>query len=313
VLYRRRAATRVIDTVRSVVSGRSDNPLATGKAATARGEARDARVDLLVREHLPLVGHIVRQLAARYPRHVERDDLWSAGALGLVDAASRYDPSSGIPFSRYAAIRIRGAIIDSNRDRDWAPRSLRRHGRQIRSATERYEATHGRSPSAAQLAAALGLTEDDVLTHHADATRATVLHLDHPLEESDEPGSLGELIRECDEDALPEEALERMEMLGALREAIARLPEPHRTIVDRYYVRGHLLRDIAMDRGVTEARVSQLCLEAVHALRAFLGAVFDDVPAVPPGAPGRNFTPSPCSSWSVFWSWVSSPTCWFDP
>jgi RNA polymerase sigma factor FliA len=260
------------------------------RASRPEVEARASRpeVEALVREHLPLVGHIVRQIAARYPRHVERQELWSAGALGLVDAACLYDSSSGTPFPRYAAIRIRGAIIDSNRDRDWAPRSLRRHGRQVQAAIERFETAHVRAPSVAELAVLLGMTEDDLLAHRADANRATVLHLDHPLEDGDEPSSLADMVQESDEDALPEEALERTELVGALREAIARLPEPQRTVVDRYYVRGHLLRDIAADRGVTEARVSQICLEAVHALRAYLGMVFDDVPAVPLSAPGHR-------------------------
>ena len=67
----------------------------------------------LVAETLDLVGHIVAEVSVRYPRHVDRSELWNAGALGLVEASRRYDPDSGIPFARYAAIRIRGAIIDS--------------------------------------------------------------------------------------------------------------------------------------------------------------------------------------------------------
>ena len=74
----------------------------------------------LVTEHLPLVDQVVARVSARFPRHVDRDELRNAGRLGLVEAARRYDPSTEVPFDRYAAIRIRGAILDSTRSRDWA-------------------------------------------------------------------------------------------------------------------------------------------------------------------------------------------------
>ncbi len=91
----------------------------------------DSTANALVEEHLYLVQHIVNQLAVRYPRHVDRQELWAAGAAGLVDASRRYDPGAEVPFARYASIRIRGAIIDSTRSRDWATRSLRRRAREM--------------------------------------------------------------------------------------------------------------------------------------------------------------------------------------
>nr|NIR42216.1 FliA/WhiG family RNA polymerase sigma factor [Actinomycetota bacterium]NIS37397.1 FliA/WhiG family RNA polymerase sigma factor [Actinomycetota bacterium]NIT99261.1 FliA/WhiG family RNA polymerase sigma factor [Actinomycetota bacterium]NIU22859.1 FliA/WhiG family RNA polymerase sigma factor [Actinomycetota bacterium]NIU71827.1 FliA/WhiG family RNA polymerase sigma factor [Actinomycetota bacterium] len=79
--------------------------------------------DALVLESLDLVGAIVRELSARFPAHVDRGELWGAGALGLVEAARRFDPGTGVPFRRYAAIRIRGAVLDQTRRADWATRS----------------------------------------------------------------------------------------------------------------------------------------------------------------------------------------------
>ena len=102
----------------------------------------------LVTDHMDLVGHIVAEVSVRYPRHVDRSELWNAGALGLVEASRRFDPDSGIPFARYAAIRIRGAIIDSTRTRDWASRSVRRRLREIQEATKALEETNGASPGA---------------------------------------------------------------------------------------------------------------------------------------------------------------------
>ncbi len=100
----------------------------------------------LVREHLDLVGRTVAKVSARYPRHVDREELWNAGALGLVEAARRYNPDSGIPFERFAAIRIRGAIIDSTRTRDWASRSVRRRYREVEEATSALRDETGRDP-----------------------------------------------------------------------------------------------------------------------------------------------------------------------
>jgi RNA polymerase sigma factor FliA len=116
-------------------------------------------VNELVETHLHLVTHVVHQLAARFPRHVDRDELRGAGAAGLVDAAHRYDPTTGVPFARYASIRIRGAVLDATRSRDWATRRLRRDLREIEATTEQLEEKLSRRPDDAEVAAAMGTDE----------------------------------------------------------------------------------------------------------------------------------------------------------
>src|SRR4051812_12138591 len=98
------------------------SPKGTSTATTRENEG-------LVTEHLPLVGHIARETASRMPRHLGTDDLVGAGSLALVQAAHSYDPSLGVPFARFANTRIRGAMIDQMRQRDWASRSLRTRAR----------------------------------------------------------------------------------------------------------------------------------------------------------------------------------------
>lgn len=242
----------------------------------------------LVRDNLPVVQHVVNQLAARYPRHVDRHELWSAGALGLVDAARRYDPTMGIPFPRYASIRIRGAIIDASRDRDWAPRSLRRHARDIQAAADALEAEHSRRPTEAELAARLELTAEELRSRQTDLVHARILDLDREADDGEPGCALADSVREVDGDLLPDVALERRELVGALRLAVSLLPELHRQIIERYYFGGELLRDIAADRKVTEARISQMCLEGVQAIRAYFATVFEDVPEVSDKMPGRQ-------------------------
>ena len=241
----------------------------------------------LVTEHLYLVQHVVNSLASRFPRHVDRGELWSAGAHGLVDASRRYDPSTGIPFARYATIRIRGAILDSTRSRDWATRSLRREMRSVREAEGSFAEAHGRNPDSAELASALGMSAEKLSAHQAAAATANLLHLDHVIPGSDDGEStLVERLEERDSTALPEESLEQQELIGTTRSAVAHLPEVQREVVERYYFGGELLRDIADSMGVTEARISQIRSEALTAMRAYFGTAFDGVPEVATNTPG---------------------------
>jgi len=241
----------------------------------------------LVTEHLYLVQQVVNQLASRYPRHVDRSELWSAGAYGLVDASRRFDPDAGIPFPRYAAIRIRGAIIDSTRTRDWATRRLRRDIRTVREARDGFEVREGRAPSEAELAALLRIDVAELREHRASAANATLLHLDHPLPGTDSAETgLAARLEERERERLPEDAIEHNELVGTVRSAVSFLPEPQREVVERYYFRGELLRDIADSLGVTEARASQIRSEALDAMRAYFGNAFEGVMPVPPKAPG---------------------------
>ncbi len=240
--------------------------------------------DALVTEHLYLVQHVVNALASRYPRHIDRTELYSAGALGLVEAAHRFDDTAGVPFARYATVRIRGAMIDSTRTRDLASRRLRRTMRGVDAARQGFETSEGRAPTTAELAGLLGVGETELAQRQAAVRAATLLHLDQRAD--DDGATLGEGIEEGDREWLPEEAIEDRELVGSVRTAVAGLPAVQREVVDRYYFRGEMLRDIAADLGVTEARVSQIRSEAVTAMQSWFGASFEGVPAVAEGAPG---------------------------
>ena len=248
-----------------------------------------ADANALVEEHLYLVQHIVNQLAVRYPRHVDRQELWAAGAAGLVDASRRYDPATEVPFARYASIRIRGAIIDSTRSRDWATRSLRRRARELGDVARELEQQEGRAPTTTELATALGVSEDDVRDRQRASERATLLQLDQPV--SDGEGgveTLESMLSEQTQEYLPADNLEERELIGTMRVAVDQLDEPHRTVVQRYYFGGELLQDIAETLGVTEARVSQICSEALTAMRAWMATRFEGVPDVDARAPGAR-------------------------
>ena len=243
----------------------------------------------LVEANLHLVDHVVHQVASGFPRHVDRDELRGAGAAGLVDAAHRYDPDTGVPFARYASIRIRGAVLDATRTRDWATRRLRRDLRAIESATADLEDRLHRSPDDEEVAAELGLDVEVVRERQAAALTSSLLTLDRPIGDADgDTDALADRIVEEDDSWLPDRSLEHSELVGTLHTAIAHLPELPKQVLLEHHFEGRLLRDIADDLGVTEARASQLRHEALHALQAYFGTTFDGVPEVPENAPGKR-------------------------
>src|SRR5947209_7846564 len=136
---------------------------------------RQRELDQLIPGHLALVGDLVRELLARLPNHVSRDDLVSAGIAALAAAARGYDPGRGIPFRNFAATRIRGGLLDELRSLDWASRSVRSRARQVETVQQELTGTLGRRPSAQELAAALGLGVDELNSVDEDVQRAVVL------------------------------------------------------------------------------------------------------------------------------------------
>lgn len=240
----------------------------------------------LVVQTLDLVGHIVGELSARYPQHVDRSELRNAGALGLVEASRRFDPDSGVPFARYAAIRIRGAIIDSTRSRDWASRSVRRCLREIRQATAGLEDESGRMPEAAEVAAFLGISIEEFERRRTESVSSTVLHLDQKLDGED--ATLADRVEESSIFGSPESALEQRELRGTLAEAIRNLPAVQAEVVSRYYIDGNLLQDIAGEMALTEARVSQIRSEGLAALKAFFATQYDGIEPAADDAPGKR-------------------------
>ena len=132
----------------------------------------------LIRAHMPLVGHLVRDMLTRIPNHVHRDDLTSAGLHALVTAARGWDPDRGIPFHRFATTRIRGAILDELRRGDLLPRRVRQMARKITNAIRELE-TQGETASDARVAMKLGVTPE-----HYRTGLAHLVHVDvEPLDE----------------------------------------------------------------------------------------------------------------------------------
>jgi RNA polymerase sigma factor for flagellar operon FliA len=247
----------------------------------------DADVQRLIEQHLPLVRHVVFQVAVHFPRHVDREELATAGALGLVEAARRYDEARGVPFDRFAAQRIRGAILDAVRSADWAPRSLRNAARKLDSAKQKLASDLGRAPTTDELAVEMGVAAADLAALQDRIHRAVVLALDeHVAQDDDEDLTLVDVL--TDRSTLePSEELENRELHAYMRDAVKLLPERHRMVIVGYFLEGRTSQDLARFLGVTESRVSQLRSEALEMLREGIEAQYDGTAQEPMPAKGR--------------------------
>ncbi|TFH70111.1 sigma-70 family RNA polymerase sigma factor [Cellulomonas sp. HD19AZ1] len=237
----------------------------------------------LVVEHLPIVGYNVSEILHRVPPTVSRDELASAGALALVLAARAYDPSTNVPFARYATLRIKGALLDELRSMDWASRGARRRSRDLEAATDRLRGVLGRTPTRAELAETLGVAVTAVDEARADAERR-VLSLDVP------GTPVAETLRDAQQ--TPEEHVLAGERVHWLRAAVTELPERLRVVIAGLYLDDRTIAELAEDLGVTQSRISQLRTEALGLLRDGLNTAFDPdlvaAPARPDGVAERR-------------------------
>jgi RNA polymerase sigma factor FliA len=232
----------------------------TTLAAPAATTASAREQEDLIRANMALVGHLVRDMLGRIPSHVNRDDLTSAGLAALVTAAKSFDPERGIPFARFAATRIRGALLDELRGLDWASRSVRHRARRADAARQELTATLGRVPTAVEVAEALGVGVDEIAAVEDDVQRAVVLSL-----QGFATGAAEEMVTESAPG--PEDLLLHRERIGYLHDAIAALPERLATVVTGYFLQERPMGEIAVELGVSESRVSQLRAEALELLR----------------------------------------------
>ena len=224
----------------------------------------EARAQLLER-YLGLVHHVAREVGARTPA-VELGELVSAGTIGLVRALDSFDLSRGLAFSTYAVRRIRGAILDDLRSRDWTPRSVRARNRKLLAVTATLQGRLGRAPEPREIAAAL---EIDLATYwqwQGAAEGGVMMSFDASAPSSRSALTLGETINDPDE-TLPGQALADREEVQGLRQAIGMLPEKERTVLAMYYYEELNLRQIAEVLHVTESRISQIRTQALRRLR----------------------------------------------
>lgn len=216
----------------------------------------------LLEQYLPVVRRQALSLQVKLPAAVELDDLIQAGMVGLLDALGRFDSKAGATFTTFASQRIRGAMIDELRTRDWMPRSVRRNARSVDASVRRLEQQLGRPPEEREIAADLDMPMDVYRQLLSDTNNGHLLPFEELMAEGGEPqaGAGGPQS--------PFAALADGQQREQLVEAIADLPEREKMLMALYYQEELNLKEIGAVLGVTESRVCQLHSQAVSRLRA---------------------------------------------
>jgi len=236
--------------------------------ATRTRQARDA----LILHYAPMVNYVAARVAAGLPATIEQADLVSYGIFGLIDAIEKFDPARRIKFETYAMTRVRGAIIDELRAVDWVPRSVRAKARGLELAL-------GRSPTDAELAEAMSMTEDELQAVLAEVSYVGVVALDEVLRgDRDDATTLGDTLPDASPG--PMGSFEVAETRATLAATISRLGEREKTVLGLYYYENMTLAEIGQVLGVTESRVCQIHTRAVLQLRSRLRAA--DRESAPP-------------------------------
>lgn len=223
----------------------------------------------LVLSHLPLIRFIVHRIAIRLPKWIDSNDLINTGVLGLLDAASKYDVAHNVQFKTYAELRIRGAILDSLRRLDWAPRSLRQKERLLQRTTGELSKKLGREAEDREIAHALGLKLDGY-QRMLDEVKGLSFGSFQPVVTNEKDGGEGKDLIEflpASDSADPHLICERSEWRRLLGGLIASLPRKERLVVTLYYYEELSMKEIGTVLHVNESRVSQLRQKAMFLLR----------------------------------------------
>jgi RNA polymerase sigma factor for flagellar operon FliA len=226
----------------------------------------------LILEHLPQVRLIARRIYDRLPESVSLEDLVSAGIIGLIAAIDQYDPTHNVKLKTYAEHKIRGAILDSLRSLDWAPRQRRKKAKQIEFAISRAEQRLHGSPTEEDIAEELGLGLEDYHQWLVEVQGLNLGSLEY-TPDNGEGQSILDYISD-DQDLLPSRVVEKSQLENLLADAIRKIPPIERTVLGLYYLEELTLREIAEVVDLHESRISHLKSQAILRLRADLEKIW---------------------------------------
>ncbi|MGH7944743.1 MAG: sigma-70 family RNA polymerase sigma factor [Opitutaceae bacterium] len=229
----------------------------------------------LIERYLPLVRNVVDRIKLNVPAHVDADDLYSVGITGLLAAVRKFDPVQGHTFASYAAMRIRGAILDELRRMDWCPRRARARSRKLKNAINDVEQKVGRAATDGEVCAMLGLSPKEYEKWVEEAKPVTFIAIDQTAAGDEGPGaSLHELLAD-ENDRTGRDNLEKAELLDLLATRMRELPEIPKKILAMYYFEKMRLAEIAEVFDLTESRICQIHAQTILGLRAWLQRMKD--------------------------------------
>jgi RNA polymerase sigma factor for flagellar operon FliA len=238
--------------------------------ALKKPPVRESRLEIrdrVVMEHLPLVKAIAIRVHDSLPVHVELDDLVHAGILGLFYAAVKYNPTKQVAFSSYAKHRIKGAILDSLRQLDWASRDLRRRHKQVEQITRELYMQFHRMPTEQELADKLGVDVEKWRQMAVDLQNVGLISAStRPQDQEDAPAPDFPSKPETQPDSM----CARVQLKERLTEAMSVLPERYKKVVVLYYTNEMTMKEIGGILGINESRVSQIHKSALEKMASAL-------------------------------------------
>lgn len=223
----------------------------------------------IIIEYAPLVKVVAGRLSMYLGYNVEYDDLVGYGIFGLIDAIDKYDMCKEVKFETYASLRIRGAILDQIRKMDWIPRTIRQKQKKIDAAMKEIEAREGRAATDEEIAAALGITDDEYLDWQGEMKVTGVVSLNEFMEQGSEvPVQQSSHSQQFDS---PEEVMEKEELKKVLMESLEILTEKEKKVILFYYYEELTLKEISSILEVSESRISQLHTRALQKMKTKMG------------------------------------------
>lgn len=223
----------------------------------------------IIIEYAPLVKVVAGRLSMYLGYNVEYDDLVGYGVFGLIDAIDKYDLCKEVKFETYASLRIRGAILDQIRKMDWIPRTIRQKQKKIDSAMREIESREGRPATDEEIAAVLGITDDEYLDWQGQMKVTGVISLNEFMEQGSEiPVETGTHSGQFDS---PETVIENDELKRILVESLDLLTEKEKKVILFYYYEELTLKEISSILEVSESRISQLHTRALQKMKTKMG------------------------------------------
>ncbi len=222
--------------------------------------------DKVIEEFLPVIKHLAYKVARGFENENLIDDLISAGIIGLLEVMEKYDASRGAKLNTFAYLRIRGAMIDELRSRDWFPRSARAKAKRIQEVTRKLEHEKGRYPTEEEIAHEMNIDLEEYLTMLRSCGNLSVVSIEDLSEAVGETRDkiIGYVMND---DENPEKYAEFYELERILAAELEKLPEKQRIVLTLYYHEDMNMKEIAKTLGVTEARVCQIHSQAILNLR----------------------------------------------
>ena len=233
----------------------------------ARLKTSDLREKLIL-EYAPLVKVVAGRLSMYLGYNVEYEDLVSYGVFGLIDAIDKFDTGKEVKFETYASLRIRGAILDQIRKMDWIPSTIRQRQKQLDTAMKELERRNGKPATDAEIAAYMGITEDELLDWQTQAKADNMISLNEYVEQGNDISADKGISSGFE---TPEGVIEKNELKEVLQEALELLTEKEKKVILLYYYEELTLKEISRVLEVSESRISQLHTKALQKMKTKMG------------------------------------------